>query len=176
MFFAGDPNLGAYENTFLGGFPRVLFAFSAGMLIYKIRPAQNQSIFAPALSALVLITLLFTPLRLSKLEQTFIIIGLLPTILYASASVKLENQNVRQVCLQLGRLSYPLYILHMPILRLTNAAIAKLPFAISPVVATMTNLLSCVVFSAFALKLFDEVIRHKLVEKFLSKQTRREAP
>jgi peptidoglycan/LPS O-acetylase OafA/YrhL len=105
-------NPGWDAATFLLGFPRVIAEFFMGVLIYKIHRRINH---IPPLFALIM-TMIFLMLFWSgniRFSWTFFL--LLTPIFIALYSRVEVNSAGKVLCRYLGNLSYPLYVLHIPL-------------------------------------------------------------
>lgn len=113
--------LGWNAKTFAAGFLRVGFSFSAGILLYRLRPSTRQ------LSRLAnVVPFLLVPLfAFSTSHLTFyglFCIGIaFPLLILVGARFQ---PPTGRLCRFLGDVSYPLYVIHVPILGLTQWALA----------------------------------------------------
>ncbi len=104
-------NPGWSTAGFAFGFPRVIAEFFAGVLIYTLRgrmkrPSRLLTVFAATVSILG-----FT---VSSLKLAFLnSITFMPLTILLMASFSVEGV-AKAACKYFGRLSYPLYIIHMP--------------------------------------------------------------
>lgn len=122
---SGSAAVGSVGSDFVGGVPRVMFAYSAGVLIYRL---MDVGLFSKAaLPGVVPIILLPVLLILAGFMRTFlpgvgvdlVVVGLfIPALLIAGAKARL-NGWLRGAGKLLGSLSYPLYAVHLPIIGFT---------------------------------------------------------
>ena len=147
IIYHGNADLGVTWPTYIGGALRALFGFCVGMLIWRYKPKTFLSKSIPWISMVSLIILLGVPFGGATLEAFFIVIAL-PCLIYLSVCV--DYQSERFFFSLLGRLSYPLYIIQVPILMLTvgivkalhlDHATSHLIFAIVPVCILIAILL-----------------------------------
>ncbi|WP_112437119.1 acyltransferase [Rhizobium sp. AN80A] len=112
----GDVNFGFNTSGFWFGFPRVIWSFSIGMLIYRYRSFAPRNMFFPAM--VVLVAILLTPtLGLSRVAADMIIVMIImPAIVFACLNADLGSR-ARLCATWGGNLSYPLYALHYPIVQ-----------------------------------------------------------
>jgi peptidoglycan/LPS O-acetylase OafA/YrhL len=124
--YFGSLDLGFFSGTIIGGIARVCFSFPVGVLLYRFYRYQTARPFfkAPAIivsAALVsvLLLLLCSPLNWIKSIPTELsAIGILfPIIVYLGARIPVRG-SVARLSAFLGTISYPVYLLHQPILRL----------------------------------------------------------
>jgi peptidoglycan/LPS O-acetylase OafA/YrhL len=103
-------------NNFLGGFPRVIFSFFSGVLIYRLwksgyLPKVEMSYL---LIALILSVVLVLP-RLPTIPDTAFVVVIFPAILIAALASNVPPW-LKSKAAWAGAISYPLYALHMPLL------------------------------------------------------------
>ena len=106
----------------LGGTLRMLCPFTAGMLISRVfRPKHVRGAFWWC--AAVLLVLFHVPfiesdgaLCVNGIFETVCIVGVFPLIVWAAASGKTTDRMSTSVCRFLGDISYPLYIVHYPLM------------------------------------------------------------
>lgn len=161
------------------GFTRLLYPFMMGLLLsrmgQKVRLRGNFVV-----CALLLIALLCMPRVGGSEEARFwwngtyealCILVLFPIILLMGAGSGLSKVAETKVCTFLGRISYPLYVVHLPIVFVQMSWAAQHPQA--PLGAHIMTALFAVLISIAtayaALKLYDEPLRKRLTNRFLSK-------
>lgn len=108
----------------LGGLPRVTYAFFMGVLLFQHRHRLARlGIAHPALLIVALAILCGLP-RLPGFREFWLIGALagVPVLVAASAGVSLADDGARRLAEYAGRVSYPLYCVHYPILMLLAAA------------------------------------------------------
>lgn len=109
------------DGGFWGGFVRMLFSFSLGLLMWRNFKAWRTG-HTFLLCSVALVVLLSMP-RLGGAERVWVnglyellcVAVLFPIILQAGASGEVERGG-HKVCSLLGELSYPLYIIHYPLM------------------------------------------------------------
>jgi peptidoglycan/LPS O-acetylase OafA/YrhL len=121
----GSINVGFAPSDFGPVFARVAFSFCAGVLVFRIyhsRPhihlaAAPTRIFAAIAISFAVIGILGSSLAFMQTERFHLITVVLffPMLIYAGATVRLPHAFAR-ACTVLGELSYPLYLLHMPLI------------------------------------------------------------
>lgn len=120
IFARGDANVGYDWWTFLEGLPRVTFSFFLGVLLYRLHRSIRVG---PGLAWLIPFALL--PVFLATpdhrvLYEVFTVLLLLPTLVLVGASSE-PSVAVGHLFRALGRISYPLYAIHEPLIRLSLA-------------------------------------------------------
>ncbi|WP_285055422.1 acyltransferase family protein [Pedobacter ginsengisoli] len=103
------------------GFTRVMFPFFAGVLLSRIaKPTRIKN--ALLWCSLLVAVVLYMP-RIGGTEQGWMngiydavcIIIVFPLIVYLGASGVMQSQEENRICKFLGDISYPLYLVHYPI-------------------------------------------------------------
>jgi peptidoglycan/LPS O-acetylase OafA/YrhL len=113
--FKGSVNGGWGGNNFLVGFPRVIYHFFIGVLIYTMYLKFGLK-SKPVTYISVVCLLIFFAIN-SSLTSMFSLFILAPFIVLANAKI-LFSGYVEKICTWLGDISYPLYIVHWPIFQL----------------------------------------------------------
>lgn len=159
-------------TEFTGGFLRLLFSFSAGLLLSRIfKPAHVKGAFWWC--SLSIVALLSVPrlggaehLWMNGLYETLCFAVFFPLIVFIGASGKTTDKYTARICKFLGDISYPLYMVHYPFIYLYYAWVKNenltfgesLPGAIALVVGSILLAYAC-------LKLYDEPVRKYLTKK-----------
>ncbi len=124
----GTLDVGFGMATVPGGLARVCFSFCAGVLLYRLFERRRllraqahaaQGIGGAAVLGAVLVFFLCTPLHWMQTTacQLTLIALALPAIVYAGAFIEIPARFL-PLSVFLGTISYPIYILHQPILAL----------------------------------------------------------
>ncbi|HEX4298624.1 MAG TPA: acyltransferase [Devosia sp.] len=116
---AGGLDLGYLPSTRLGMFARVFYSFPLGVLLYRHRArlagwAPRWSAW-PACGLLLLILAIPAPPPLRGLADLATVLVLLPLALLFAANAAAGPATIRLMG-ALGAVSYPLYLIHMPLL------------------------------------------------------------
>lgn len=171
---SGDICVGYSLDTtnMIGGSLRLLFSFSAGLLVARIfKPVKIKGAFW--ICSLVIIALLAVP-RLGGEEYRWVnglyeilcFAFIFPLIVYLGASGKTTDKTTTKVCKFLGDISYPLYMVHYPFLYLYFAWVKneELTFGAS-IWGALALFFGSIILAYACLKLYDEPVR-----KFLAKR------
>lgn len=166
-------------SEFEGGIFRLLFAFSAGLLMFRVfKPSNVKGSFW--IGTIALVTLMFFPRLggqsaywMNGLYETICIIAIFPLLVYLGASDSNPGKRVTAASKFLGDLSYPLYMVHYPFIYLYYAWVKNnnLTFmesiwgAAGVVVGSITLAYVC-------FKFYDIPVRRYLTEKFLKKSVK----
>jgi len=160
------PNRLALFLSFLEGFSRVGFGFFVGVLLYRHR--NNKVLLRipalhPGIASVLLLALFAAPPFSTNAYDLVVGALVLPSIVAASVHYQPRGRG-DTLCRFSGWLSYPLYVVHYPLL-FSIAGVAKIiggsgrmPVALIQAV----SILSCLVFAFFIGKFYDEPAREWL--------------
>jgi len=160
-----------------GGSLRLLFAFSAGLLLSRVfKPIHIKGAFW--ICSLAVVALLSVPriggsehLWMNGLYDTVCAVVFFPLLVYLGASGKTTDKITTRVCKFLGDISYPLYMVHYPFIYLYYAWVKNenLTFEQSlPGAAVLVA--GSVILAYLCLKLYDEPVRRFLTKHLLPKR------
>ena len=181
--FSGFGHLGVgwslAGNNFAGGFLRLMFSFSAGLLLSRIfRPARIRGAFWICSTAIAILLALphfggeESP-WLNGLYESICTILIFPAIVYLGAGGKTTDGTTSRICRFLGEISYPVYIVHYPIMYLFYAWLwsgsEKIPFSQAWPVAAGAVAVS-ILLAWLCLKLYDLPVRKWLAARLLPKK------
>ncbi|MDM9625156.1 acyltransferase [Rhizobium sp. S152] len=159
---AGTVNFGFNPNGFWWGFPRVVWSFSVGLLIYRYSSFAPKHIFIPA-SVLLIVVLMSPDTGLPKaLVDTIVVMILMPAIVFACLNADLDPFT-RRCAIWSGNLSYPIYAVHYPLVHLFSFLAKGMNF--SPLLQLAVAVIGTAVivgFSAIAYVAFDVPVRRRL--------------
>ncbi|MBO7315856.1 MAG: acyltransferase, partial [Paludibacteraceae bacterium] len=184
-FFVGD--VSDYDSVgvgwtidnvnFWGGFVRMLFPFSVGMLLSRtFKPRKVKGSFW--ICSLMLITIFSVPyitkisnISLNSLYEVICIAIIFPFIVWLGACGQDEYHYTKKLNKLLGDISYPLYIVHYPIMYIFYKwLIEKKLYTFSETWIESSIVVTSSILLAFAfLKFYDEPVR-----KYLSKRKNRD--
>lgn len=165
------------EENIIGGSLRLLFSFSAGLLLSRIfKPFPVRGAFWIGSISVVVLSAIpriggSEHLWMNGLYDTFCAVLFFPLIVYIGASGKTTHKITTRLCQFLGDISYPLYMVHYPFIYLYYAWVKNenltftqsLPGAIALVIGS-------VVLAYLCLKLYDEPVRRFLSKHLLQKK------
>jgi peptidoglycan/LPS O-acetylase OafA/YrhL len=162
------------EENMLGGFLRLLFSFSAGLLLSRVfKPANVKGTFW--LGGLAIVVLSAIPriggseqLWMNGLYDTICVVVVFPLLVYLGASERTTTRLTARACKFLGDISYPLYMVHYPFIYLYYAWVKneKLTFAQS-FPGAVALVVGSVFLAYLCLKLYDEPVRKFLTNRLL---------
>ena len=155
----GDLNLGWSSETFLVGFARVSFAFSAGVII--ARRSKVKMVLPPLLSVLILVCLPAfyewdPPYWLLSVRDLIMAIIISPTVVVIGSHFDAPS-HFRRILSLLGDISYPLYATHYPIL--LGACFICFRMHLSPLHTIALTLTMTLSFAFVAGRYFDQPAR-----------------
>ncbi|WP_214229248.1 acyltransferase [Pedobacter sp. B4-66] len=156
------------------GLTRVMFPFFAGLLLSRVaKPTRIKNAFLWC--SLLIAIVLYMP-RIGGAEQVWLngiydsicIVIVFPLIVYIGASGVIHGERENRVCKFLGDISYPLYMVHYPLVYFYVAWVSNnkgitiaeaWPYA-------LLILIGGVVLAYAALKWYDEPVRKWLQKRF----------
>jgi peptidoglycan/LPS O-acetylase OafA/YrhL len=155
------------------GFTRTMYPFFAGLLMSRvIKPTRikNALLWCSILIAVVL----YMPrlggtghLWVNGLYESFCIIVVFPLIVHLGASSVLRTTTENRICKFLGNISYPLYLVHYPIVYFYVAWISN--HKGTTIVQAWPNavmiMIGSVILAYVSLKWYDEPVRQWLRKK-----------
>lgn len=155
------------------GFTRMLYPFFAGLLLSRIaKPTRIKNAFLWC--SLLVTAILFMPriggednLWMNGLYESICIVFIFPAIVYLGASGVVAKPFESKVCTFLGDLSYPLYMVHYPLVYFYVAWVSNnkgITLAEAWPTALLT-LAGSIVLAYASLKWFDEPVRKWLRRK-----------
>lgn len=172
----GGWTLTAYEVK--AGFIRLLYPFLAGMLVQRLfKSRSNTSITKSTflICSLSLLLLLAFPKFgdansnwINGVYEAVAIILLFPIIIFFGASGKIESRRSKKICSFLGQISYPLYIIHYPIVYIFFSYTIDHKLSVTEAIPGGIFVFTCCITLAyFAMKLYDTPLRKYLSKRFI---------
>ena len=160
-----------------GGSLRLLFAFSAGLLLSRVfKPIHIKGAFW--ICSLAVVALLSVPriggsehLWMNGLYDTVCAVVFFPLLVYLGASGKTTDKITTRVCKFLGDISYPLYMVHYPFIYLYYAWVKNENLTFEQSLPGAAALVAgSVILAYLCLKLYDEPVRRFLTKHLLPKR------
>lgn len=172
-----DFGMGWGTFDFMGGFPRVLYGFSAGIILYRLSLHKRIAlklcridIKNSYLLYILLLLVLAFPKDMNGLYQLLILTIVAPSIILIGARLPCQSKAEIRLAEFLGWLSYPIYCLHFPIGR-AAWLIGKQTQA--PLVMTVWGAIFATLLCAILLtKFVEEPVRDFLSSKLLRPQNK----
>lgn len=167
-------------NNFLGGLLRMTFPFTLGMLIARnFKPIRVPGIFWISIAVLfALFSVPYIPadlcscaegISLNSAYELACIVLVFPLIVWLAASGNMAGKVSHKVCKFLGDLSYPLYIVHYPVMYLFYSwLIENKLYTLGETWLVVILVFAVNITLAYAcLKLWDEPVRRWLTKRFI---------
>ncbi len=162
--------------NFFGGLLRMLFPFSLGMVMARnFKPVKIKGIFWIAWA--VLFGLFSVPafakcgaVSINGLYEFACILFVFPAIVWLAASGETTGKMSSAFCKFLGDISYPLYIVHYPVMYLFYAwLIENKLYSLGETWHVVIMVFAINIALAYAcLKLYDEPVRRWLTKRFIN--------
>ena len=166
------------DYNLLGGFLRLMFSFSVGLLMSRIfKPAKVKGAFW--ICSAVLAVLFTVPhlggadrLWINGLYESVCAIMIFPALVWLGASGKTTDKVTSTVCKFLGDISYPLYVVHYPLMYLFYwwlwSGEEKIPFSQAWPVAVVV-IIASIILAYLCLRFYDIPLRKWLALRFINK-------
>ena len=164
--------------NFLGGMLRMIFPFSMGLLLSRnFKPFKVKGSFWLASSILIIIFAIpYIPsdgnICYNGILEAVCVTLIFPILVRLGASGSTADHKSTAICNFLGRISYPLYMIHYPIMYLFYAWLIenKAPAFAETWQAALGVYVTCIILALLCMKLYDEPVREYLAKKFLSRK------
>jgi peptidoglycan/LPS O-acetylase OafA/YrhL len=124
------------RESFWGGPPRAIFGFATGLMIFRL---QRRGISAPAIpyplvvgGLLLCLTRPLVPWEWQPAADVVVALLAMPAVMFLGVRSPTRGR-VAAAARWAGRLSYPLYAIHMPLLRACEGIIGALPIGLGRV-------------------------------------------
>jgi len=151
-------------RLFLAGFPRVMVPFLSGALLFHSRLFERFPAvpFVVVAGGLVAVLLTWTPLPwLFDLAAIFL---LLPALVCLGARAPMTS-GLWKFCEISGKISYPLYLVHQPVMRAVGG-FAQMPrIHMAPSLSLAVGVAISIALAWIALKFYDEPVRYFLSQR-----------
>jgi peptidoglycan/LPS O-acetylase OafA/YrhL len=164
--------------NFWGGMLRMLFPFTIGMLLARtFKPCKIKgafwlcSIFLIVIFAVPFISFKPEAISFNALYEVLCIAFIFPLIVWIGASGIAKGEATKRVNKFLGDISYPLYIVHYPIMYIFYKWLIKNEYYSleQTWLIPLLVVLSSIVLAYALLKLYDEPVRRWLSSKLMKK-------
>jgi len=160
-------------QNFWDGGARVLFSFTAGMLIYRLNWVIKNKLGFLGMIVLLLAGFL-VPFndKYNWITEPILVLFYFPLLVALGAGSAL-NPSLKKICNLSGEISYPLYMVHYPFVWIFLTYVddvkpsASLLWVLIPV-----SVLLLIVFSYLVMRFLDIPLRKYLKQKFLSDSSR----
>lgn len=164
--------------NFFGGLLRMLFPFTLGMLLSrKFTPGKIKGAFW--ICTFTLIALFSVPylneingIHINGIYETCCVMFVFPTLVWIGASGKTTDKQSFAICKFLGEISYPVYMIHYPVMYLFYAWLInnKLYTLGETWQVAVGIFFGCMILAYLCLKLYDIPLRRYLSKRFITKK------
>lgn len=178
---AGTLDQGVRPLQFWGGLARVTFSFFVGVALYRLWRTRPPKFGLPAA---LLFVLLVMPMLLKPegsaawIYDLAVIVLYFPLLVWLGATAR-AGRRWTSISVALGALSYPLYVLHIPVWNLVRAqndwGVDRALHEASPWSGLIFTL-ALVALSWWVDKAFDYPLRRRLNQRLLGRSTKAGAP
>lgn len=162
---------------FVGGFMRLSFSFSAGLLISRgFRPRRIRGTFWICAAAIALV--MACPYvggpeasLLNGIYDTVCTLLIFPLLVYIGACGTTTDAFSTRTCNFLGEISYPVYIIHYPVMYMFYAWVWAHGYTFGEVWPVCALLFPGIILLAWAaLRLYDTPVRRYLSRRLIQRQ------
>lgn len=166
-------------DNVLGGTLRLLFSFSAGLLMSRVFKPAKKINGAFWIGGLAIVVLSAIPriggtehYWMNGLYDTLCFAVAFPLIVYIGASGEIKGKFANKLCKFLGDISYPLYMVHYPFIYLYYAWVKNenLTF-VQSLPGAVALFIGSIILAYLSLKLYDEPVRRFLTKRFFGKRS-----
>jgi len=158
--------LGGWSGpTFWDGSARVAYSFSAGLLIYRSHWIIKNNLGFIGVSFLLFLAFIIPFSTWNWLTEPFVVLFYFPFLIALGAGAGL-SAGLKQICMFLGRISYPLYMTHYAVLWMFgNYYTSHKPGTMQLFLSITTGLILTVVISWLVMIFYDIPVRKYLSDK-----------
>lgn len=161
----GDLGTGWSYATMWIAVVRMLFPFSAGLLLFRSHRLIHAPMAFPLCSLLLMVLFFLPTFSLNGFYESACIVIAFPFIVAAGAGSEIKGRWLK-LCQFSGSLSYPIYILHYPFIYMyTMWVVTQKPTPQQIVPVAFLLFLFFLLLAYGALKLYDEPVRAWLKKK-----------
>lgn len=162
------------DYGFFGGLLRIGFSFSIGMLMARnFKPTKVKGAFWWC--TLIIVSIICVPYIghpdhqwLNGLFDAVCTLFVFPFVVWLGASGTTTDRNSTRICEFLGRLSYPIYIIHYPVMYYLYYTVWENGYTFSQLWPVIIALFIGIILMAMAaLKFYDEPVRKWLSSKYI---------
>lgn len=175
---AGTANLG-WHQTWIDlavAASRVMFGFPLGVLLYRLHrcgriPDLGHSPITPLILTLAMF---FISIEGAAVVDPVLILVATPALFLLLLTARAPRRRFSVVCEQLGRLSYPLYVVHFPLISLFNNV--KPPIALAARLMQIPKLAPIILMVALGASLWIEPQGRRWLNRVLGSSPAGEGP
>jgi len=174
---AGTLDFGMTGKTIISGLPRVSFSFFLGVLLCRSMARYQDGLgflrrgwWVEAAILLTLIVFAIAPAGSARVAYDLVSIAIIFPIMVVTGAVAPTAPRLAGLYGWLGRISYPIYIIHTPMLMIiagAGKAVSVDPFAHHPWFGVLMAV-AVIVIADIATRIYDEPVR-----RFMQRQMQR---
>lgn len=160
------------ENLAIG-FTRLIYPFFCGVLLFRLGRLIKVRAGFWACSVLLAALLAFPRIGgedavwMNGVYESLCIILAFPLIVLIGAGSSIRGRYSVKICDFLGKISYPIYIIHYPIIYVYMAYVTENKFTYADTWPVMVAIwVGCIILAYACLKLYDEPVRKWLNRRF----------
>jgi peptidoglycan/LPS O-acetylase OafA/YrhL len=153
-------------ETFVCGFVRVFYPFFAGVVIFRFALFDHWIRIPSLLIATILLAIMFLPVgtNITWLYDDGAVLFVTPTIITLGARAT-DVIDLSKFWKVLGKLSFPFYVVHFPILRIVYVICAGIGVEqSSPYLSSLFGLSAALMVAYALVQLYDEPVRRWLLK------------
>lgn len=159
---AGNLLGGWAGSNFWDGGARVAYSFLAGLFIYRVNWIVKNNLGLPGMAGLLLLAFLMPFTCWNWLTEPVVVLLYFPALIALGAGTSL-SPSLTNLCVFLGRLSYPLYMTHYGVMWLFGHYLAsRKPDTLQVSLIVVGGMVLLVGFAYVVLRVYDEPIRRYL--------------
>jgi peptidoglycan/LPS O-acetylase OafA/YrhL len=156
-------NVGSESISFFSGFVRVTCPFFIGVLLSRYKPVFRVSNNTGIILLAFLAVILLNPFQTEEwVYDVLAIIVVFPIIVFVGVASR-SNAIMSKSCALLGDLSYPLYVIHHPVLRIVLNGSHTLHLNMSNWITAVLCGVASILSAAMLLLLWDRPVRKYLM-------------
>lgn len=168
------------EWGFFGGLMRLGFSFGIGLLMSRgFKPVKIKGAFWICTAAIAVLMCMpyitpdGQPSVLNGIYDIVCTIFIFPLIVFLGASGTTADSNSKAICGFLGRISYPIYIIHYPAMYLFYAWVWNNDYTFAQAWPATAVIFVCLIPAAYLfVKYYDEPVRRWLTDRFVLKKAK----
>ncbi len=162
----GNLSGGWNANNWSVGAARVMFSFSAGLLVYRSGWCLRSPIGFAGLSMLLILAFMLPYASGAWVREAAVIMVYFPLLIVLGAGA-VVSPRMERICRFSGELSYPLYMTHYAVVLLWGTFVSRQKLALPYLwLSVIVGVLGTVALSWMALKFFDQPVRAYLRERY----------
>jgi peptidoglycan/LPS O-acetylase OafA/YrhL len=166
----GGLEFGFRWDDFWLGSARVVFPFFAGTLIARRLDSSRSLVFWGHLGIPILLVVFFAPFPKSWIFDAVVTLIVFPVVIYLASRLP-RGSAADRIFIYFGALSYPLYLLHYPIVTILSNVSKHFELVGAPLsVAALGSIGIAVVAAAVSLRYYDLPARRLLTSRFRTRK------